>query len=168
MQRFLEWLKAFLRVLLNVEKDADRDAGSNRGISSKAVYERCDSLLNGSERKLFHHLIRAAPDSCYVLAKVRMEDVVRPIAEQDHAVHRAARSRVKSKHFDFVVIDAHGRPLSVIELDGPHHARRSAQEGDRFKDEVCERVGLRLIRVAPGYREQQLTHALHDALNSNR
>jgi hypothetical protein len=168
MQRLIEWLKTILRALLNVEKNPESEAGSNRGISAKAEYERCDSVLNASERKLFHDLVRNAPDSCFVLAKVRMEDVVRPSVKQDHAVHRAARSRVKSRHFDFVLIDTHGVPLVAIELDGPHHQRRSVQDGDRFKDEVCERVGLRLIRVPPGYQESRLAKELRAALPPRR
>ncbi len=168
MQRFLEWLKGVLRVLLNVEKKPDGEAGSNRGISANAEYERCDSVLNASERKLFHDLVRSAPESCFVLAKVRMEDVVRPIVKQDRAVHRAARSRVKSRHFDFVLIDTHGAPLVAIELDGPHHQRRSAQDGDRFKNEVCERVGLRLLRMQPGYQVSRITQELHAAIPPTR
>ncbi len=168
MQRFLEWLKAVLRVLLNVEKKPDGERESNRGISANAEYERCGSVLNASERKLFHDLVRSVPESCFVLAKVRMEDVVRPIVKQDRAVHRAARSRVKSRHFDFVLIDSDGAPLVVVEFDGPHHQRRSAQESDRFKDEVCQRVGLRLLRVLPGYRESRLAQDLHDAILPKR
>lgn len=167
MQRFIEWLRAFLRVLLNVDKESESETGSNRGISAKAEYEKCGSVFNGSERKLFHDLVHIAPDSCFVLAKVRMEDVVSPIAKQDRAVHRAARSRVKSRHFDFVLIDTHGAPLVAIELDGPHHQRRSARDGDRFKDEVCERVGLRLVRVLPGYREAKLLEQVRTALGAN-
>lgn len=164
MQRFIEWLKAFLRFVLNVEKRAPSDEFSGPGLSERADYERCRSIFNASEKKLFHELVRALPNTCFVLSKVRMEDVVRPTRDQHPAVHRAARSRVKSRHFDFVVIDSGGDPLLAIELDGPEHARHRSREADRFKDEVCERVGLRLIRVPVGYRESRLTQAVREAI----
>jgi len=163
MHRILESLRRFLAFLFDLF-----DPPPPPRPSDLARFECVPSVFNASERKLFDHLRRFTPEGFYVLAKVRMEDVVRAADRQDETVRYAGRRRVASRHFDFVLIDPRGRPALAIELDGPDHRRQSARDADAFKDRACEMAGLRLLRVPPGYRETRLEQHLRDALADPR
>ena len=59
----------------------------------------------------------------------------------------ARRGRIKSRHFDFLVIDTFASPLAALEFDGKHHQKKGFRKADRFKDELCSKVGLPLFRI---------------------
>lgn len=115
-------------------------------------YEACESLFTTrSELAFFHSLSRTLSAEYFVLAKPRLEDVIR--VRKNLANRKLAfslRGRVKSRHVDFLVIDSEGCPLMAIELDGPSHKSSSARAGDELKDGIFAASGLPLRRVKPG------------------
>lgn len=124
-------------------------------------YQACDSLfVNPSEHALFHCLSRYALPGYYVLAKPRLEDIIRVNPDLTNGKLKfSLRARIKSRHVDFLLIDDQGRPRMAIELDGKSHSRRQAAAGDALKNGLFEACGLPLRRIVTG--EDFNAHAAH-------
>jgi len=151
---------ALIAALLNAARNR-----SSSEQTSGICYELEPALLNASELWVFQTLERLIPESWRVCPKVRMEDVIRVAAGQDASTRASGRGRVKSRHFDFVLIDESARPVAVVEFDGPHHARSArAQRADSFKNDACRAVGLPLIRINPNDSEGRIGTKLDEAL----
>ena len=110
-------------------------------------FERVESLfVNASERDFFAALCRALPPNYHLHGKVRLEDIVRVKSSIKGQAKWALRSRVKSRHVDYLITDKYGAPIAAIELDGSSH-NKAAMEADALKDGIFEASGLPLIRV---------------------
>lgn len=130
-----------------------QDPGSTQaGELALQAYEARPSLfVNSSERALFTALNRRRPDGFYVMAKVRLEDVLR-VGEhiKDGHLRWQYRGRIKSRHVDFVICDDKGRFLCAVELDGRSHRSGEAEMVDGFKNAIFEHAGILLFRVKTG------------------
>jgi len=117
----------------------------------RAYTARESLFVNRPELALFTALNRHKPGGSHVMAKVRLEDILRV----DHAVKDGRlrwqyRGRIKSRHVDFVLCDAAGRFLCALELDGNSHENAEAKMVDGFKDAIFKHAGLKLLRVNTG------------------
>ena len=110
-------------------------------------YALAPHVTNYSEGQLFGALCRHMPSHLHVIVKPRLEDIIGVRGGLGPHRRQSLRGRVRSRHLDFVIIDRAGRPLAGIELDGPSHGSRAAQAADRFKNALCDAVGLPLYRV---------------------
>jgi hypothetical protein len=102
---------------------------------------------NGSEMKLYAALRARFGPQYLVAPKMRMEDVVAVSGSVKGAARNGLRNRVKSRHFDFVICTHSGSPLAAVEFDGPSHGR-FGNCADKFKNDVCKRVGLPMHRIS--------------------
>lgn len=111
-------------------------------------FERVDNLfVNRSELAFFQTLKRNLPREYSLLAKVRLEDVIRVKRSVSNAeVRWKLRGRVKSRHVDYLVIDEVGEPVVAIELDGNSHNEQTAN-ADALKDGLFSAASLPLVRV---------------------
>lgn len=103
------------------------------------------SIMNRSEERTFHELSNIASDNgLRVFPKLRFADVV----QKDRTIltNREFGYYTRS-HFDFTMTDADGRPLMVIEYDGPSHSDPKQMERDQIKNDLCKRAGLGLLRI---------------------
>ena len=69
------------------------------------------------------------------------------------------RSRIKSKHIDFVLCDRENiKPLIAIELDDSSHSRPDRIDRDNFIDKALGVAGLPILhqRVQQTYNTQEL------------
>ncbi|WP_017930142.1 DUF2726 domain-containing protein [Robiginitomaculum antarcticum] len=107
-------------------------------------------FVNKAELALYQVLRRACPPDFAVMSKTRMEDVIAPRRGLAAQYRYGLRGRVKSRHFDFLLIDYHGRPLAAIELDGSAHMRPESQINDDVKTALCAGAGLPLYRLNVG------------------
>ena len=110
-------------------------------------------FVNRSELAFFHALRRAVPLSHHVLTKTRMEDVIGVRPGISGEARWKLRARVKSRHFDFLVVDGNGVPCVAVELDGKSHTNITGgptSNADRLKDGLCDATGLPLVRVRVG------------------
>lgn len=114
-------------------------------------YRACEGLLTRGEAEFYAALREAVEGEggvgWVVMAKVRLLDLVDVPPGTEKA--RAWRSRIQSKHVDFVVCDRGGtlRPRVVVELDDRTHDRERRRERDEWVDRVLEGAGLRVVRV---------------------
>lgn len=113
-------------------------------------------LLNKAELRLFLEVKRFLPSNLHLVAKPRMEDVIGVKRGLDRRTRASRRGRVKSRHFDMALIDDTATVVAVIELDGSFHSQRGVAKADRFKDQLCDRVGIPMFRVhsRSRYREE--------------
>jgi len=126
------------------------------------AYERSPSLfVNRSELAFFHTLRRTLPDGYYLQSKTWLEDIVRVKPFIKGEGRWKLRSRVKSRHVDFLIIDSEGIPCIAIELDGSSH-NHETYNADSLKDGIFEAIGLSLIRVRTG---ENFAQAAQDITN---
>ena len=115
----------------------------------RAFSLRPSVFVNRSELAFFHAMRRAVPSSHHVLTKTRMEDVIGVRPGISGEARWKLRARVKSRHFDFLVVDGEGVPRVAVELDGSSHDG-PISNADRLKDGLCDATGLPLVRVRVG------------------
>ncbi len=107
-------------------------------------------FVNAPERAMYHALSRACPRGYAVMSKTRMEDVIGPRAGLPREYSYGLRGRVKSRHFDFLIIDISGRPVAAVEVDGRAHNSSAARVNDDVKTSICAGAGLSLHRISVG------------------
>lgn len=121
-------------------------------------------LLSVAEYR-FYKVLKEQCDEADLLIcpKVRMEDFLTVTDGQNRAKYRG---RIKSRHIDFIICNADLYMLAGLELDDSSHNSLSAQETDRFKDNVFQAIGLPLYRIAaePRYYPERIAEMLADLL----
>lgn len=141
-------------------------------ISKKEVdlndYEKVDSLMNKSEFMLFRELQKQLKDQFLIFAKVRMEDYVHVKKGLESKKRYGLRSRIKSRHTDFLICDQQMKPLMAIELDGGSHNNRKSAESDQFKDGVYREIDLLMKRIRVGDRFEMKVHEIFEMLNQKK
>ncbi len=112
------------------------------------------SLLTDTELRFYQQLVEALRGKpVVVMVMVRMEDVIRVGRSDSWKDRQAARSRLKSRHFDFVIAEWPDlKPSCVIELDDSSHTRKKAISSDAYKSTACANVGLPIHRFQPSRR----------------
>jgi len=115
-----------------------------RQFSSPAVrmpYQLRRPLFTTEERELLAALEQAAGERYRVLAKVRLADVVEVTAVPRRAYWYHASNRISAARFDFLLCDpASLEPACAIEME-------AASEANAFLDELCQTIGLPLMRL---------------------
>lgn len=120
-------------------------------------------LLTKTENSFFLILIRQALlRGLLVCPKVRLEDVA---FVYDKKQERKYRGYVKSRHIDFVLINAKGDTIAGIELDDPSHDTEEAKKTDHFKDELFKTIKVPLIRIKTGTDYTAQLNTVFDNLN---
>ena len=97
--------------------------------------EQADSTLRDAADK---HGVRVFP-------KLRLADAVN--IDRSGLPDELYRYALRA-HLDFVIArGTDAQALFAVEFDGPSHESNEARKRDAMKDEICERLGLPLIRV---------------------
>ena len=126
--------------------------------SAKPEFKLESNLLTDAEFKFFTFLVNNLDsDSFHIAIKVRLADVFKCVSI-GKSFYKGF-NRIKAKHFDFVIVSKkESKILLAIELDDSSHSEAKAFVNDKFKDDVCNATGLKLIRVpvSNSYNEQTL------------
>jgi hypothetical protein len=108
-------------------------------------YRRSRSLFTDRERVLYRVLMEEVGNEYQVFAKVRIGDFVYLANEPADRKHHL--NQIQCKHVDFLLCDkVSQRPLLAIELDDSSHAKYDRRESDKFKSDLFDVVGLKLLR----------------------
>lgn len=106
-------------------------------------YFRKKTLLNEKEQVLFHRLVEAMPN-CYVMAQVRLADIV---GVKKGNGWQTWFNKINRKSVDFVICDKSFAVLACIELDGKTHEQEDRQKADESKDEALQAAGIPIVRI---------------------
>lgn len=114
-------------------------------------YRLKNRFFVNSEKYLFDELQRQNNNRYIILSKVRMEDLVNVVDGLDRKRRYGLRSRIKSRHIDFVILSKVSfNILVVIELDGKTHYWPSAKKGDDLKNEIFSNLNVKFYRIKVG------------------
>jgi len=143
----------------------DPQSTSANAETVQAYEVRAGLFVNRSELALFTALNRHKPYGLHVMAKVRLEDILRVgHSIKDGRLRWQYRGRIKSRHVDFVLCDAAGRFLCAVELDGSSHINSEAEMVDGFKDAIFKHAGLQLFRIQVGDNFDRVSRNLWEQL----
>lgn len=121
-------------------------------------FERQRSLLTDAELVFMKSLQACVGNQLHIAPKVRLEDIVAVGMHQSWKERNQLRSRIKSRHIDFVLCDPDDFSVAAcLELDDASHRQPKRQERDRFIEELLERTGIPLIRIPARYRYNEET-----------
>jgi hypothetical protein len=146
----------FARILLpsnHGTKSASKASASKGAKRQKSradlhAYESCGRLLTDTELRFFITLRDAIDGRALIAPKVRLEDIIHVRDDYKRHDRNALRSRIKSRHIDFVICDpADCGILAGLELDDPSHLRKDRRKRDHFINELFDAAGIRLIRI---------------------
>ena len=105
-------------------------------------------LLTKTEHTFFITLVREAlKRRLLVCPKVRLEDIIYVTDKQNRNKYRGY---IKSRHVDFVLLNATCETVAAIELDDPSHTTKKAAKADQFKNDLFFTVKIPLIRIYTG------------------
>lgn len=120
-------------------------------------FESQKFALTKTEMSFFTQLDFIKPENRHILMKVRLGDVIKPVASGKQGY--ADWGRIKSKHLDFVIIDpTTSKIISCIELDDYSHNSDAANKRDNVKDNALKSAQVKLFRfqVRNQYDPEQL------------
>lgn len=102
-------------------------------------------IMSGAELTFYKELKKVLPSDYYISCKCKIDDIIGCKRNQ-----KPFRNRMKSRHFDFVIHEIEkNKILSVIELDDKSHESPERQKIDEFKNAICEKVNLKIVRFKP-------------------
>jgi len=106
-------------------------------------------FVSDAEASFFRVLNRVVGDRGHVLAQVSLRQLLWfPGNSRTNPGRQTWVNRVAQKTVDFAVCDpATLRPLVVIELDEPSHARADRQTRDEHVDTMLDAAGIPVLRV---------------------
>lgn len=112
----------------------------------KHFYSR-ESVLSAAENKFMACLQAAIQDGVTVIPKIRVEDVIGVKRKgREYGDYQSDRGKIKSRHFDFVLVNRGYKPIAVIELDDASHNTAKAEAADAFKNALCQHANLPIYR----------------------
>ena len=144
----VEFLIKLLRLLFG---------GSSKS-ESNFPFKKKDYLLSMAEKNFYWVLSQVAnKNNVLLFTKVRLEDLLWIPKGTENRF--GERSRIKSKHIDFVLCDKENiKPLVAIELDDSSHSRPDRIDRDNFLDKALGVAGLPILhqKVQYSYDPQEL------------
>jgi uncharacterized protein DUF2726 len=144
------------------------DPKKQLGFVSKVEFE-ARPLLNRSEFQVLLALeeaVRALNAGHRVMAQTCYGEFLKlKSRERNDDTNRAYRS-INSKRADFVIIDAAGYAVAVVEYQGSGHYQGTAELRDAVKREACRSAGVVLIEVMPNFSKGDLSADIRQILQS--
>lgn len=135
------------------------DPKKQLGFVSNVEFE-ARPLLNKSEFQVLlvlEETVRAFGAGHRVMAQTCFGEFLKPRnRRKGDDTDRAFRS-INSKRADFVVVDAAGYPVVVVEYQGSGHYQGTAALRDAVKREACRSAGVALIEVMANFKRSELS-----------
>ena len=124
-------------------------------------------LLTDAERRFFLVLEDIIPKQCYLLAQVRLANLVH--VKPGTGLFWKNFSPIGMKCVDFVIVQRDTMtPVLVIELDDRTHKQRERQQRDNFVDQVLTSVSIPILHwpVSVSYNQAELSQAIGSKLSA--
>lgn len=142
--------------------------GKPAQVAASLSYEKIASLLTPAERDFYRYLAAAVADEWWILAKIKLADLVKPAAGGKG--WRSPINRTNQEYVDFVLCTHDAlTPVLVIELDDSSDKRPDRHESDKAKASILQAAGLPLVSVAvhESYPVQQLALEIRSTINAS-
>lgn len=141
--------KAFSDIQADIEKFQSKKKAT-ASAEADMPYEVKEKFFNTAELEFFRILNSHLDAHKYtVFPKVRLADVV--AVTGGNSSHYGAWNKIKSRHADYLVWNlVESKVVLAIELDGKAHDGLAATKNDEFKNELYEKVGIKLTRIKVG------------------
>ncbi len=142
-------LAAIAVALKNAENNTeDSDEKDNNDDTEIYPYTKKQYILSPAEYSFYKALILHMPEQLIIMAKMRVADIIDIEKGLDKSQRSSAWNRIKSKHFDFVILDKKTCTVqSIIELDDSTHNSKKAEKNDTLKNKACEAAGITMHRI---------------------
>ncbi len=135
------FLGGVLQVLVALFKQNKRKGPGER--NSQWQYQSRKTLMTLAELQFFRVLEPAVGEYFRVFSKVRLADIIQPVASKGSRAWYSAFASIKSKHVDFVLCDADTMEFRmVVELDDKSHQREDRMERDIKVDGMLTQAGI--------------------------
>ncbi|KPV53666.1 hypothetical protein SE17_08295 [Kouleothrix aurantiaca] len=125
-------------------------------------------LLTDTECRFFQVLQDSLPRDCYLLAQVRLANLVHVKPGSGTSFWKNF-SPIGMKCVDFVIVRHDTmKPILVIELDDRTHARTERRQRDHFVDQVLAAVAIPVLHwpASASYNSTELSQAISSKLSS--
>jgi hypothetical protein len=110
-------------------------------------YQKAAGLFSPAERSFLGVLHQAVGGKAAIFGKVRVADVVKPLAGLNDGDRQRAFEKIADKHFDFLLCDKENLAvICAIELDDDAPSADSREQRDGFLKKVCEAAGVPLVQ----------------------
>lgn len=99
---------------------------------------------------IFYKKIKPICDkyNLHIIAKTRLADIIKVENVISEYERNKYFRKIMAKHIDFILCDPVDlRPIVCIELDDKSHEKNDRVESDKFKNNLLNLVGYKLIRV---------------------
>lgn len=103
------------------------------------LYKR-RKLMTDNELEFFGRLVKALPEH-YIFPQVALTALLEAASSDKKKAH-SDRLRIAQQRADYVVCDARGQVVTVVELDDKTHSRAK----DQIRDQRLENAGIRSVR----------------------
>lgn len=129
-------------------------------------YELRSDFFNRSEFVFYQLLKKKLPEHFMIFSKTRIEDFIR--VKSGFAKKEAwwLRSRIKSRHVDFLICNEHGNPKLAIEIDGSSHNHPERQSRDIFIDTLYAEVGIEILHIRVGEDFEERVNTIIEVLHN--
>lgn len=112
--------------------------------ANKFKYQPIPYINSKSEQNFFAQLIKIVPTEQYLLCKVRLADICKPVDPKNIV----AFNKISRKHLDFVVVNkVTSKIICAIELDDKSHFSKSSMKRDLEKNRALDSSKIKLFRV---------------------
>ncbi len=130
----------------------------------KQRYELRSDFFNRSEFAFYQLLEEKVPKNFMIFSKTRIEDFIRVKSGLSKNETWWLRSRIKSRHVDFLICNEHGTPKIAIEIDGWSHNNFDRKNRDNFVNELYNEVWLPIKHIRVGENFEQKIDEIVDSL----
>lgn len=121
---------------------------SGAGSPDTLPYTLKKALFSPAERSFLGVLEQAIGKHYQIFGKVRLADVIETKRGLSASDRQTAFNRINAKHFDFLLCKKEDLTIvCAVELDDKSHRKTSRQQRDAFVVDLCQAVGLPLLRV---------------------
>lgn len=111
-------------------------------------YDSSKSIATETEKAFYKILKQYCDERGHTInLKTRLEDLVEYAKGMDYATKQKYRGQIKSRHVDYLIVDDDLNPVFAIELDDSSHNKKKAQEIDKFKNDLFDKIGIKLYRI---------------------
>lgn len=141
-----KWIYIILGIAIITAFIGGKNSNKNESKELKEYPYKAIKVMTRTEKMFYDQLKESIPSTYILLSKVRLWDIIDTTVKEKQYIYT---NKIKSKHIDFLVVDAETNPIIAIELDDKSHNQTKRIERDEFINKALENAKIKLIRYTP-------------------